>query len=160
MSWHFMMPHRPLRPHIAGIAHSTGFCTSRHCAGAMIECAQFNWRCYMASRAAKNRAGKRTKQPYVGLLVFLAIVVGVLCAGGAGLWALGNEWLKDLPDYTDVDAYNTAQKTTVLASDESTVLGRVLRREPRTGQLGRGQRLRQKRHDRYGGRAFLRAWRL
>lgn len=86
----------------------------------------------MASRAAKNRAGKRTKQPYVGLLVFLAIVVGVLCAGGAGLWALGNEWLKDLPDYTDVDAYNTAQKTTVLASDESTVLAEfyVENREP------------------------------
>lgn len=86
----------------------------------------------MSSRAAKNRAGKKTKQPYVGLLIFLAVVIGVFAAGGAGLWALGNEWLKDLPDYADADSYNTAQKTTVLASDESTVLAEfyVENREP------------------------------
>lgn len=88
----------------------------------------------MASRAAKNRAGKRTKQPYVGFLVFLAIVVGVFATGGAALWALGNEWLKDLPDYTDVDSYSMAEKTTVLANDETTVLGEfyVENREPVT----------------------------
>ncbi|MEG0095902.1 MAG: transglycosylase domain-containing protein [Raoultibacter sp.] len=88
----------------------------------------------MASRASKNRTGKKTKQPFVGFLIFLAVVVGLVAAGGITAYALGSSWLEDLPNYEDSAAFNTAQKTTVKAGDNTTVLGEFYaeNREPVT----------------------------
>ncbi|MEG0844683.1 MAG: PBP1A family penicillin-binding protein, partial [Raoultibacter sp.] len=88
----------------------------------------------MASRASKNRAGKKTKQPFVGVLVFFAIVVSVVAMGGVAVYALGTSWLQDLPDYEDSAAFNTAEKTRVYAGDDTTLLAEFYleNREPVT----------------------------
>ncbi|MFR1640713.1 MAG: transglycosylase domain-containing protein, partial [Eggerthellaceae bacterium] len=56
----------------------------------------------------------------------------VVLAGGVGVYALGSTWLEDLPDYTDADAFNTAQPTEVYASDGTTLLAKfqLENREP------------------------------
>lgn len=86
----------------------------------------------MASRSIKHRENIKKKQPFVGVLVFVTIFVGVLLAGFGGVWALCNSWLQDLPNYEDADAFNTAQPTTVYASDGKTVLAefQLENREP------------------------------
>ena len=76
----------------------------------------------MASRAVKNRYSTRQKRGHVVLLAVLAVLVTALIAGGVGLWALCSSWLQDLPDYTQVNEYNEAKTTTILANDEKTVL--------------------------------------
>ncbi|MEG1561153.1 MAG: PBP1A family penicillin-binding protein [Raoultibacter sp.] len=88
----------------------------------------------MASRASKNRAGKKTKQPFIGLLVFFAIVISVVATGGIAAYALGTSWLQDLPDYEDSAAFNTAEKTRVYAGDDTTLLAEFYleNREPVT----------------------------
>lgn len=65
----------------------------------------------------KNRPGIKKKHPSIGLLAVLAVFAAVVIAGGVGVYALGSTWLEDLPDYTDADAFNTAQPTEVYASD-------------------------------------------
>ncbi|MEG1517043.1 MAG: transglycosylase domain-containing protein [Raoultibacter sp.] len=88
----------------------------------------------MASRASKNRTGKKVKQPFVGFLIAITILVGLAAVGGISVYALGTSWLQDLPDYEDSAAFNTAQKTTVKAGDDTTVLGEFYaeNREPVT----------------------------
>ncbi|MEG2726144.1 MAG: biosynthetic peptidoglycan transglycosylase, partial [Eggerthellaceae bacterium] len=88
----------------------------------------------MASRASKNRAGKKTKQPFIGVLVFFAIVISVVATGGIAAYALGTSWLQDLPDYEDSAAFNTAEKTRVYAGDDTTLLAEFYleNREPVT----------------------------
>ncbi|MEG0759805.1 MAG: transglycosylase domain-containing protein, partial [Raoultibacter sp.] len=76
----------------------------------------------MASRSIKNRPNIKKKNPFTGVLVALSIIIVVLCAGVAGVWALGESWLTDLPDYEDADQYNTARKTEVFANDGTTLL--------------------------------------
>lgn len=76
----------------------------------------------MASRSIKNRPNIKKKHPFTGVLVALSIVAVVICAGIAGVWALGESWLQDLPDYEDADQYNTARKTEVYANDGKTLL--------------------------------------
>ena len=76
----------------------------------------------MASRSIKNRPNVKKKNKWTVPLAVLAVLIAVIAAGVGGVWALGESWLKDLPDYENVDQFNTARKTTVLASDETTVL--------------------------------------
>lgn len=76
----------------------------------------------MASRSIKNRPNVKKKNKWTVPLAVLAVLIAVIAAGVGGVWALGESWLKDLPDYENVDQFNTARKTTVLASDEATVL--------------------------------------
>ena len=78
----------------------------------------------MASRSIKNRPGIKKKHPSVGALSVLAVLAAVVLAGGIGVYALGSSWLEDLPDYTDADAFNTAQPTEVYASDGTTLLAK------------------------------------
>ena len=72
----------------------------------------------------KNRPGIKKKHPSIGLLAVLAVFAAVAIAGGVGVYALGSTWLEDLPDYTDADAFNTAQPTEVYASDGTTLLAK------------------------------------
>lgn len=72
----------------------------------------------------KNRPGIKKKHPSIGLLTVLAVFAAVVIAGGVGVYALGSTWLEDLPDYTDADAFNTAQPTEVYASDGTTLLAK------------------------------------
>ena len=72
----------------------------------------------------KNRPGIKKKHPSIGLLAVLAVFAAVVIAGGVGVYALGSTWLEDLPDYTDADAFNTAQPTEVYASDGTTLLAK------------------------------------
>lgn len=80
----------------------------------------------MASRSMKNRPGIRKKHRFIGLGVFAAILLTVLVAGGAAVYALGNSWIGEWADYdvSDAASLNTSQPTTVLASDETTLLAR------------------------------------
>lgn len=76
----------------------------------------------MASRSIKNRKSIKKKNPFVGFLVFLVILIGFGSAAFVGVFALGSAWLKDLPDYEDVSLYNVARKTEVYANDKTTLL--------------------------------------
>lgn len=76
----------------------------------------------MASRSIKHRNGTKKRHGHAVLLAVLAVLVTALIAGLVGAWAMCSSWLEDLPDYTQVNAYDTPQATTVLASDETTVL--------------------------------------
>lgn len=86
----------------------------------------------MSSRSIKNRPSIKKKHPFIGLLVVLCVVVGVIAAGCVGVYALGASWLQDLPDYEDADAFNTAEPTEVYASDGTTLLAKfqLENREP------------------------------
>ena len=76
----------------------------------------------MASRSIKHRPGTKKKSGHAIALSIVAVLLTALVAGAVGLWALCSSWLQDLPDYAQVNAYNEAKTTTVLASDETTVL--------------------------------------
>lgn len=76
----------------------------------------------MASRSMKNRPGTRQKRGSTVVLSVLAVLVTAMIACAVGLWALCSSWLQDLPDYAQVNEYNDAKTTTVLAADGTTVL--------------------------------------
>ena len=78
----------------------------------------------MASRSIKNRPDVKKKNKWTVPLAVLAVFIAVIAAGIGGVWALGESWLDrdTLPDYENVDQFNTARKTTVYAGDKSTVL--------------------------------------
>ena len=76
----------------------------------------------MASRSMKNRPGTRQKRGSTVVLSILAVLVTAMIACAVGLWALCSSWLQDLPDYAQVNEYNDAKTTTVLAADGTTVL--------------------------------------
>lgn len=76
----------------------------------------------MASRSIKNRPSTKQKRGHTIALAILAVFVTACIAGVIGVWTLCSSWLQDLPDYTQVNAYDSPQTTTVLASDETTVL--------------------------------------
>ncbi len=79
----------------------------------------------MGSRSMKNRPGIKKKHPSVGLFSVLLVIAGVLVAGVIGVFAVASSWLKDLPQYSDMNAYmNEAQPTIVYASDGVTELAR------------------------------------
>ncbi len=62
----------------------------------------------------------------------LAVALVLVAAGGFGVYALGNTWLQDLPEYDNINEYNTAGKTRVYANDGTTLLAEfyVENREP------------------------------
>lgn len=76
----------------------------------------------MASRSMKNRVGTKQKRGSTIFLAILAVLATAVVAGAIGAWALCSSWLQDLPDASEVNAYNEARTTTVLASDKTTVL--------------------------------------
>lgn len=86
----------------------------------------------MASRSIKNRPSIKKKHPSIGLLSILVVFLAVIVAGGVGVYALGSSWLQDLPDYTEADAFNTAEPTEVYANDGTTLLAKfqLENREP------------------------------
>lgn len=75
----------------------------------------------MASRSIKNRPDVKKKNKWTVPLAVLAVFAAVIAAGVGGIWALGESWLDPdtLPEYENVDQFNTALKTTVKATDES-----------------------------------------
>lgn len=88
----------------------------------------------MASRSIKNRPDIKKKSFWPGVLMALAVVLAFLGVGVVGIYALGSSWLEDLPDYSDTNVYNVAQKTEVYASDGFTLLAEfyIENREPVT----------------------------
>lgn len=70
----------------------------------------------------KNRVGTKQKRGSTIFLAILAVLATAVVAGAIGAWALCSSWLQDLPDASEVNAYNEARTTTVLASDKTTVL--------------------------------------
>lgn len=76
----------------------------------------------MASRSIKHRPSTKRKRGQTIVMAILAVFLTAAVAGVVGVWALCSSWLEELPDYTQVNAYDTPQTTTVLASDEKTVL--------------------------------------
>lgn len=76
----------------------------------------------MASRSIKKRYSTRQKRGSTIVLAILAILAAAVIAGIIGAWAMISSWLQDMPDPAEVNAYNQARTTTVLASDETTVL--------------------------------------
>ena len=93
----------------------------------MVECFEFlPWRWNVASRSIKNRPSIKKKHRFVGFGVFFAVLFAMVIAGGFGLYALGNAWIGDWAnfDVSDASALNTAEPTTVTASDENTQLAR------------------------------------
>lgn len=76
----------------------------------------------MSSRARKNRHGVKKRQPFLKVLVVLAVFAVVMGIGAVAALAVGSMWLQDLPDYEDSSSYNYAEKTKVYASDGETLL--------------------------------------
>lgn len=76
----------------------------------------------MASRSMKHRYSTRKKQGHTIALAVVAVILTAIVAGVVGVGALCATWLQDLPDYTEVNEYDTARTTTILANDETTVL--------------------------------------
>lgn len=71
----------------------------------------------MASRSIKNRPSIKKKHPFIGLLIFVTVLVAIVVSGGVGIYALGSSWLQDLPDYESADAFNTALPSEVVTQD-------------------------------------------
>lgn len=76
----------------------------------------------MASRVIKNRRGTKRKRPLVGVLWVLGVLTVLVAVGAIGVYAVGQSWLQDLPDYSDPSNYQMSQKTRVYASDHKTLL--------------------------------------
>lgn len=80
----------------------------------------------MASRSIKNRPSTKKKQPKIGLLAVVSVLVGILVAGGVGIYALGSSWIGDLADYdvTKAESFNTALPSDMYAADVTTHMAR------------------------------------
>lgn len=76
----------------------------------------------MASRALKHRKNVRKKDTKTALIAVLSVIFGICLTGYIGFYALGETWLSDLPDYTNLDEFNSKSESTVYASDGETVL--------------------------------------
>ncbi len=88
----------------------------------------------MSSRAMKSRQGTKKTNTRAVILMVLAIILSVIIAGVIAVTTLVNSWLRDLPDYTNLDEFGYAMPTVVYASDGTTVLAEFLleQREPVT----------------------------
>ena len=53
----------------------------------------------MSSRARRNRGGVKKRQPFLKVLIVLAVLVIVIGIGSIAAVAVGAFWLQDLPDY-------------------------------------------------------------
>ncbi len=86
----------------------------------------------MASRAIKVRKTIKKRHVLPAFLMAFTVVIALLAAAVLGVYAVCESWLDDLPDYTDVDAFNTSQPTEVYASDGTTLLAKfqLENREP------------------------------
>ncbi|MCL1880471.1 MAG: PBP1A family penicillin-binding protein [Actinomycetia bacterium] len=88
----------------------------------------------MSSR--RKRAKVQPKKHIIPFALFLTfgILVGMFAAGSAGVYALMQSWLTDLPAINGIDAYNDVQKTRIYAADGTTVLAEFYEydREPVT----------------------------
>ena len=79
----------------------------------------------------KQRQSKVRSGRWIALFIVTALlVVGV--GGLGGFLVLANAWTEDLPDITQKDAFNLAQRSTVYANDGTTVLAefQIENREP------------------------------
>ena len=73
---------------------------------------------------ARNRTTRRAAKPRIGK--YIAIIARRLTVAGIGAvatatYSLAMSWLKDLPDYSDADAYLLAEPTKVLDADGNVI---------------------------------------
>lgn len=76
----------------------------------------------MASRALKKRKNVRKKDVKSAILAILFVIAITIFVSCIGLYFLCTSWLKDIPDYTNIDKMNNRSVSKVYASDEKTVL--------------------------------------
>lgn len=69
--------------------------------------------------AARARRKKIRRRVAVGVLLALFAIIVAACVAVA---VVCSEWVKDLPDYSDADSFNTVKPTEVYASDRTTLL--------------------------------------
>lgn len=73
---------------------------------------------------ARNRTTRKAAKPRVGkyiAIVALMLVVAGIAASVSATYSLAMSWLKDLPDYSDSDAYLLAEPTQVLDADGNVI---------------------------------------
>ena len=76
----------------------------------------------MASRALKRRKHIRKHDVKSAVLTVLFIIVGLNVVIGVGIYTLCDSWLKDIPDYSQLDSLNNSSVSKVYASDGQTIL--------------------------------------
>ncbi|WP_206214836.1 MULTISPECIES: transglycosylase domain-containing protein [unclassified Adlercreutzia] len=74
----------------------------------------------MGSRAIKRRYGIKKRNGKTILLAVVSVIAAAIIAGVVGVAALCQTWLQDLPDYTNVEALNTAEPSRVYATNSET----------------------------------------
>ena len=73
---------------------------------------------------ARNRTTRKAAKPRVGkyiAIVALMLVIAGIAASVSATYSLAMSWLKDLPDYSDSDAYLLAEPTQVLDADGNVI---------------------------------------
>ena len=76
----------------------------------------------MASRALKRRKNIRKHDIKSGVLTVLFVIIGLNVVLGVGIYTLCDSWLKDIPDYSQLDKLNNSSVSKVYASDGETIL--------------------------------------
>ena len=76
----------------------------------------------MATRGRRSRHAASHARGGSKAGAIAAVVGGIIVACCIAVVALCTVWLQDLPDYTDANAYNYAEKTKVYANDGETLL--------------------------------------
>ena len=76
----------------------------------------------MASRALKRRKNIRKHDVKSGVLAVLFVITGLFAVLGVGVYSLCDSWLKDIPDYSNLDQLNNSSVSKVYASDGQTLL--------------------------------------
>ena len=76
----------------------------------------------MASRALKKRKNIRKHDIKSAVLVVLFTLLGLMIAGGIGVYFVCDSWLKDIPDYSNLNELNNPVTSKVYASDGETLL--------------------------------------
>ena len=76
----------------------------------------------MASRALKRRKNISKHDVKSAFLTVLFILLGLGAVVGVGVYSLFDSWLKDIPDYSQLDQLNNSSVSKVYASDGETIL--------------------------------------
>ena len=76
----------------------------------------------MASRALKGRKNVRKHDVKSGFLTVLLVLCSIFVVTGIGIYFMCDAWLKDIPDYSNLNQLNNSETSTVYASDGETVL--------------------------------------
>ena len=77
---------------------------------------------HMASRALKRRKNIRKHDIKSAVMTVLFVIVALLAVFGVGIYSLCDSWLKDIPDYSQLEQLNNSSVSKVYASDGQTVL--------------------------------------